>query len=84
MISPALVLQSISNRGVKVWPDGHAETWCVDQWRCRLVGKEEAPIDKHHIVDMLSRLDSANIDYVKTEHLYHFDGKRAYSLDQGA
>src|SRR5688572_4127154 len=25
----------ISNRGVKVWPEGHAETFCSDHWRCR-------------------------------------------------
>ena len=25
----------ISNRGVKVWPGGHAETFCSDHWRCR-------------------------------------------------
>ena len=27
--------QMMSNRGVKVWPGGHAETFCSDHWRCR-------------------------------------------------
>ena len=26
-------LDMISNRGVKVWPEGHAETSCTDHWR---------------------------------------------------
>ncbi len=30
-----LALQMISNRGVRVWPEGHPETFCVDQWRLR-------------------------------------------------
>lgn len=34
-----LGLQMISNRGVKVWPDGHDETFKVNHWRCRFVGQ---------------------------------------------
>jgi isocitrate dehydrogenase len=30
-----LKLTMISNRGVKVWPGGHTETFCSDHWRCR-------------------------------------------------
>ncbi|HYE64276.1 MAG TPA: NADP-dependent isocitrate dehydrogenase, partial [Pyrinomonadaceae bacterium] len=30
-----LQLAMISNRGVKVWPGGLAETFCSDNWRCR-------------------------------------------------
>ena len=29
----------ITNRGVKVWPEGFPETFCTDHWRCRFVGK---------------------------------------------
>jgi isocitrate dehydrogenase len=25
----------ITNRGVKVWPQGFEETFCTDHWRCR-------------------------------------------------
>src|SRR5512132_1278411 len=30
-------LEMMSNRGVKVWPGGHAETFCSDHWRCRFL-----------------------------------------------
>src|ERR1044071_5484889 len=30
-----LKLTLVSNRGVAVWPRGHAETFCSDHWRCR-------------------------------------------------
>ena len=28
-------LSMITNRGIKVWPDGFKETFCTDHWRCR-------------------------------------------------
>lgn len=28
-------LSMITNRGIKVWPDGFPETFCTDHWRCR-------------------------------------------------
>src|SRR5262245_4747612 len=35
-------LTMISNRGVKVWPGGHAETFCSDHWRCRFLPDADA------------------------------------------
>ena len=28
-------LTMITNRGIKVWPNGFEETYCTDHWRCR-------------------------------------------------
>jgi isocitrate dehydrogenase len=80
-----LKLAMISNRGVKVWPGGHAETFCSDHWRCRFA--PQAPrltINHDEIVSLLKRLGAAGYDSIKTENLYNFDGERGYSLDQGA
>ena len=80
----ALKLNIISNRGVKVWPGGHAETFCSDHWRCRFVpASEGATIGHDQIVSLLSRVGGAGFDFIKTENLYNFDGERGYSLDQG-
>jgi isocitrate dehydrogenase len=35
------------------------------------------------VVDLLASLDAAGIDFVKTEHLYAFDGEPGFSLGQG-
>jgi isocitrate dehydrogenase len=79
-----LRLTMITNRGVKVWPDGHPETFCTDHWRCRfqpaLAG---TPVRHADIVGLLTRLAAAHIDFIKTEHLYLFDGQPGYSLGQG-
>ena len=75
-----LTLRMITNRGVKVWPNGHAETLCTDHWRCRF---EANPLEPAQIATLLADLAAAGIDFIKTEHLYQLDGKPGYSLGQG-
>ncbi len=78
-------LTMISNRGVKVWPGGHTETFCSDHWRCRfLSSSDDKTISHRQIISLLGRFDDAGYDSIKTENLYNFDGERGYSLDQGA
>lgn len=78
-----LKLQMITNRGVKVWPNGFEETFCTDHWRCRFEKVEGTTVDNKSIVELLARLNDDNIDAIKTENLYHFDGALGYSLGQG-
>jgi isocitrate dehydrogenase len=75
-------LVMITNRGIKVWPDGFKETFCTDHWRCRIKAPN-GTFEKSYIVDLLARALSSNIDIVKTENLYRFDGVASYSLGQG-
>src|SRR5687768_10970518 len=80
-----LKLEIMSNRGVKVWPGGHAETFCSDHWRCRfLAASEDGSLAHDQIVALLKRVANAGFDFIKTENLYNFDGERGFSLDQGA
>jgi isocitrate dehydrogenase len=74
-------LDSISNRGTKVWPDGQPETFCVDQWRLRFVAG--AGLTHERILDLLAGLAKAKLDFVKTDHLYLFDGKPGFTASQG-
>lgn len=86
----ALKLKMITNRGVKVYPDGFPETFLTDHWRCRLVGSD-APLSgasyttvgRQAIVDLLAAAVEKDIDVIKTENLYLFDGERGFSLGQG-
>ena len=78
-------LEMMSNRGVKVWPGGHAETFCSDHWRCRFLAATNGDGVSHpQIISLLKRVADAGFDFIKTENLYNFDGERGYSLDQGA
>lgn len=76
-------LSMITNRGIKVWPEGFEETFCTDHWRCRYKPSAGGNIAKQDIISLLEKAEAAGIDVVKTENLYHFDGVAAYSLGQG-
>lgn len=76
-------LTMITNRGIKVWPDGFSETFCTDHWRCRFKPADNSVITKSQIVQLLTNAMNENIDSIKTENLYLFDGKAGYSLGQG-
>lgn len=78
-----LMLSMITNRGIKVWPEGFEETFCTDHWRCRFTPANGHAIEKKHIVNLLGTAAEHNIDTIKTENLYEFDGKPGYSLGQG-
>lgn len=81
--SGTLPLKVITNRGVKVYPDGLESTFCSDHWRCRYIADEGENISNKDIIDLLSQLETKNIDVIKTDNLYDFNGKRGYSLGQG-
>ncbi|RCS28111.1 NADP-dependent isocitrate dehydrogenase [Polaribacter sp. WD7] len=84
-------LKMITNRGVKVYPNGLAETYCTDHWRCRFVDIDSKidgekiynPVDFEKVIALQSILHHKGFEVIKTENLYEFDGKRAFSLGQG-
>ncbi len=78
-----LELLMITNRGVKVWPNGFDETYCTNHWRCRFMPKDGGSISKADIVQILGNAVEKGVDVIKTENLYEFDGKKGYSLGQG-
>ncbi|MFY7669767.1 NADP-dependent isocitrate dehydrogenase [Tenacibaculum sp. MEBiC06402] len=87
-----LKLKMITNRGVKVYPEGLKETYCTDHWRCRFVGfdalnnsknKKYTQVEFEQVLALLSTLNSKGFDVIKTENLYEFNNKRAFSLGQG-
>lgn len=87
-----LKLKMITNRGVKVFPNGLKETYCTDHWRCRFVATKVETgvaipvyqeIKYQDVLDLLTELNSREIMVIKTENLYEFDGRRAFSLGQG-
>ncbi len=76
-------LEMITNRGIKVWPNGFDETYCTNHWRCRFKPEGDQKIDKSQIVSLLGNAITKDVDVIKTENLYSFDGELAFSLGQG-
>lgn len=95
LAGPEFQLKMITNRGVKVYPDGFPETYCTDHWRCRFVAAASsiapgqdglssvAPVSHTELLALLARIRNKGFDFIKTENLYEINGKRAYSLGQG-
>lgn len=81
--SENIKLSMITNRGIKVWPNGFEETFCTDHWRCRYKPADGYNLTKKDIVGILTRAEEHEIDSIKTENLYSFDGRDAFSLGQG-
>lgn len=71
-------LRLITNRGVRVWPNGHPDTWCSDHWRCRYRGGSARAVP-----GLLAALLDAGFEPIKTEQLYSFEGQPGFSLAQG-
>jgi len=73
-----MTLSMVTNRGVRVWPEGHPETFCIEQWRCRFSDNRKT-IGQEKIVDLLTYLHSSGYDVIKTENLYTIDEAPGYS-----
>ncbi|WP_119167496.1 NADP-dependent isocitrate dehydrogenase [Algihabitans albus] len=79
-----LKLSMITNRGVKVWPEGLPETFCTDHWRCRFLAEADgSAVDHGQIAALQVRAAESGVDFIKTEHLCTFDGEPGFSLGQG-
>ncbi len=87
-----LKLKMITNRGVKVYPDGMKSTFCTDHWRLRFISKSAEKIEGQYqynninakeVIAIQSQLINSGFDVIKTENLYTFDGNIGFSLGQG-
>ena len=80
----AFEMKLITNRGVKVYPEGMPETFCTDHWRCRFTTEKMNVAGAYSdVIELSKSLIDAGFDIIKTENLYRFDGKVSFSLGQG-
>jgi isocitrate dehydrogenase len=78
-----MTLTMIDNRGVKVWPDGMAETFCTDSFRCRFTAGAGGAVTQAQVLGVLQRVIAAGLEIVQTVGLQNFDGKSGFTLAQG-
>ena len=78
-----LKMQLVTNRGVRVYPDGMEETFCSDHWRVRFFDADDQAISHEQIIEVLKQIGDLGFDFVKIENLYTFNGERGFSLAQG-
>ncbi len=84
-----LEFKILSNKGVKVYPGKEESGSYSDHWRCRFLHKETLSttdtkvVNNKEIVELLGKMVNEGFDVIKTENLYKFDDKIAFSLSQG-
>ncbi len=78
-----LELEMISNRGVKVWPNGQPDTFCADNWRLRFMSKGSENLKTSEVISLLDRMNKADMNFTKTVMLHTFDGKPGFTSAQG-
>ena len=82
--TPGFALKMITNRGVKVWPNGHEDTVCTDHWRCRFqLVDANGDATNADLVSILGAVADSGLECIKTENLYTFNGLPGYALAQG-
>ncbi len=79
----ALRLKMIANRGVQVWPQGHPDTFCIEQWRCRFISDDQRTVAQDDVIKILHAFDHVRMDVIKSEFLYFFDEKAGFSAFGG-
>ena len=82
-LNTKLKLQGISNRGLRVWPNPKKTAFYCDHWRCRFKNQDGAPATHEDILQLLTLIKNKNLDFIKTEGLFAFDGKNGFSEMQG-
>ncbi len=76
-----LKLKMVSNRGIKVYPDGQPGIFHSDHWRARFGG--DGKVSAQAVLALLGRVNAAGLEIIKTENLYTFDGVPGYSAELG-
>ncbi|MEM9469683.1 MAG: NADP-dependent isocitrate dehydrogenase [Pseudomonadota bacterium] len=82
-VNDNLDLHMISNRGVKVWPDGQPDTFCADNFRLRFLANDEATVTTTQVIALMDRINKADMNFTKSVMLHTFDGKEGFTKAQG-
>lgn len=80
-----LQLNAITNRGVKVWPNGDPKTYCVDHFRCRFFADKDGKqiVAANDVIALQSEVAKLGLTIAKTENLFRYDGEVGFSVGQG-
>jgi isocitrate dehydrogenase len=79
----ALSLQLLSCKGLKCWPNVETEMDVTDRYRARFMPKDGHTPSLKDVAHIIQLAAEKEIDFLKLETLYTFDGKQGFSATQG-
>ncbi len=77
-----LELKVISSKGLKIWPDCTLAASRGDTLRCRVISNKNS-VSQNELAKLISNVAENDLDLLKTENLFTFDGELGYSLSAG-
>lgn len=82
--SEVMFLELISQRGIKVWPEGEVENTNYDAWCLRFMSKDaKYKLTQKDMVRLLDKLTDLGIEISMVNKLYTFDGFAGFTKAQG-
>jgi len=78
-----LELETITQRGLMVWPSSNSPKVESDHWCCRFKSVNDEKISPNLIIKQLQTFQEQGIEFIKIENLYNINGKRSFSVAQG-
>lgn len=86
-LSKSLELIVLTSRGLKIWPNSTIDTPYLRHCCCRFQSTKDTKhltaIKHEDILHLLTEINKAGLDVIKTENLYTFDGELGFTLAQG-
>lgn len=78
-----LKLHTISQKGLKIWPDSEAEGVVTDLLQCRFIGFEDTKVSQRNIVDLLDKIEKTELPMTTVQNLYTYDKALGFTMSQG-
>lgn len=76
LVRGSMQLQTITNRGVVVWPSVINSLSYVDHWRCRFLSKDV--LAQNQVVRLLEDVSHSGLEVIQVQNLYTFDDQPGY------
>ncbi|KAB2644348.1 MAG: NADP-dependent isocitrate dehydrogenase [Verrucomicrobia bacterium] len=85
MAKDKMMLEMVDNRGMIVWPQRQPDLFYSDSFRARYKLPDGTPgvISHNKIIELLQRITLENLEFLKVELLYNFDGQPGFTRGQG-
>ncbi|MFI4984275.1 MAG: NADP-dependent isocitrate dehydrogenase [Rickettsiales bacterium] len=78
-----LKLHTVSQKGLKIWPDSEAEGVVTDLLQCRFIGFEDAKVSQRQVVDLLDKVEKTGLQMTTVQNLYTYDKVIGFTMSQG-
>jgi isocitrate dehydrogenase len=82
-VHPDAKLHTISQKGLKIWPESEAENVIPDLLQCRFIGFQDKGFSQKILAEIFSKVVEFGFEVAIVQSLYNFAGKPGFTMAQG-